>query len=356
MSVPFFKKGKSRPTTARRRSPSPSAPTQQQVVIPSKKQQHSLLTAGSKRTFFQRDDPDANTNRDDDDDNDDNRNGPDVKWTASGSHVSTALEIIAGDEAVELLAKRARKDNDSAGEDEGPDDGLYRGQAAYRTHLKKNKDVPKAMRVGPQRSTDTIKTITIVDYQPDVCKDYKGALCVSVISDVDERRCRDWLLRFWRYVQIPARPWYMYVFLPLLLPLTHHHYCLADLAGWQLDAVASAPKSNAKNAPSSGSDSDEDIPFACLICRKPYTDPIVTRCGHYFCSACAIRRFARTPKCRACGAPTGGMFNRAGKVIEKVARKKREMGDDGEADGDGGGGESEVKEGEVVIEGLKEGV
>ncbi|KAE9401035.1 hypothetical protein BT96DRAFT_818465 [Gymnopus androsaceus JB14] len=61
----------------------------------------------------------------------------------------------------------------------------------------------------------------------------------------------------------------------------------------------------------SDSDSDdEDIPFACLICRKPYTDPIVTKCGHYFCSACAIKRFAKTPKCLACGTPTGGMFNR----------------------------------------------
>ena len=36
-------------------------------------------------------------------------------------------------------------------------------------------EVPKAMRIGPQRGSSTIKTVTIVDYQPDVCKDYKGA-------------------------------------------------------------------------------------------------------------------------------------------------------------------------------------
>ena len=75
---------------------------------------------------------------------------------------------------------------------------------------------------------------------------------------------------------------------------------------------------------SDDSDSDEDIPFACLICRKPYTDPIVTRCGHYFDSACAIKRFAKTPKCAACGAPTGGIFNRADKVIEKMKKKREE--------------------------------
>lgn len=58
------------------------------------------------------------------------------------------------------------------------------------------------------------------------------------------------------------------------------------------------------------SDEESRLPFACLICRRPFTDPIVTRCGHYFCSACAISRFAKTPKCFACGTPTGGLFNK----------------------------------------------
>ena len=98
----------------------------------------------------------------------------------------------------------------------------------------------------------------------------------------------------------------------------------------------------------SDSDSDdEDIPFACLICRKPYTDPIVTRCGHYFDSACAIKRFAKTPKCAACGAPTGGIFNRADKVIDKM-KKKREAREQ-EDEGDSG----DAPTGAVEIEGLK---
>lgn len=88
-----------------------------------------------------------------------------------------ALDILAGDEAEELLAMKRRKadadDDSDAGN--GPDDGLYKGQKGYKAHLKKSTDVPKAMRVGPQRSSgSTIRTVTIVDYQPDVCKDYKG--------------------------------------------------------------------------------------------------------------------------------------------------------------------------------------
>ena len=171
--VPFFKKGKSRPTTNRKRSLSPvnnivqsttPTPSKSEVILPTRKAGGNLLSAGTKRTATQRehDDPDAPE-----------KEGPDVKWTASGSHVDAALDILAGDEMEELMAKRRKKEGDED-EEEIPDDGLYRGQGAYRSHLKKNKEIPKAMRVGPQRSTSTIRTVTIVDYQPDVCKDYKG--------------------------------------------------------------------------------------------------------------------------------------------------------------------------------------
>lgn len=125
------------------------------------------------------------------------------------------------------------------------------------------------------------------------------------------------------------------------------HYVLPriDLAGWQLDKLAENPQRQVEDV--SDSDSDEDIPWACLICRKPYVDPVVTRCGHYFDSACAIKRFAKTPKCAACGAPTGGIFNRADKVIEKMRKKRADAeagDDDGENDtakGSGGGVEIE---------------
>lgn len=179
VKVPFFKKGKARPSTARKRSISPgtleSAPnaiassSKSEVVLPNKKAPTTLLSAGSKRTISQRDVQDDLDGLETD--------GPDVKWTAAGSHVNAALDILAGDEAEELLAKRRRKERADAGEDEDddiPDDGQYHGQKAYKSHLKKSSEVPKAMRVGPQRSTTTIRTVTIVDYQPDVCKDYKG--------------------------------------------------------------------------------------------------------------------------------------------------------------------------------------
>lgn len=185
-AVPFFKKGKSRPANNRRRSPSPpssasparaalaassasgSSSQKSEVILPSRKQAANLLSAGTKRTAAQREALDA-----------DEQNGPDVKWTAAGSHQHAAQEILDGDEAEEIMERRARKARIDAGEDDEDEgrvnDGMYHGQAGYKAHLVKSKDVPKAMRVGPQRNTSTIRTVTIVDYQPDVCKDYKGA-------------------------------------------------------------------------------------------------------------------------------------------------------------------------------------
>ncbi|KAF7427965.1 RNA-splicing factor [Pleurotus ostreatus] len=293
--VPFFKKkGKGRPTTSRKRSPSPnsaatgapsSSASKSEVVLPNRKGANNLLSAGTKRTTSQRDDDIDAPERD----------GPDVKWKADGSHVNAALEILAGDEAEEMLAKRRKKSDLDDDEEEGPDDGQYHGQKGYRSHLKKSKEVPKAMRVGPQRNTSTIRTVTIVDYQPDVCKDYKETGYCG-FGDT----CK---------------------FL---------HDRGTYLQGWQLDKLAENATKDVGDV--SESDSDEDIPFACLICRKHYTDPVVTRCGHYFCSACAIKRFAKTPRCIACGSPTGGIFNRADKIIEKASKSRKQKEEDEETE------------------------
>ena len=67
----------------------------------------------------------------------------------------------------------------------------------------------------------------------------------------------------------------------------------------------------------------EGIPFACIICREKYKDPIVTRCGHYFCEGCALKRYRKDPSCAACGSGTGGVFNVA-KGLKKLLERKRE--------------------------------
>jgi RING finger protein 113A len=179
VQVPFFKKKRARPTTTRQRSSSPhvtdpvpsASSSKSQVVLPSRKAAGNLLSAGTKRTSSQR-----HADEEGDFDEDENaRDGPGINWTSTGGHVNKAREILAGDEAEELLAKRVRRDEIEEGD--VPDDGLYHGQKSYKSLIKKSQEVPKSMRTGPVRSNNsTIRTVTIVDYQPDVCKDYKGTL------------------------------------------------------------------------------------------------------------------------------------------------------------------------------------
>jgi RING finger protein 113A len=54
-------------------------------------------------------------------------------------------------------------------------DGNYRGLANKTTFIQKNPDAPqsKFAAVGPIKAPTNIRTITVTDYAPDVCKDYK---------------------------------------------------------------------------------------------------------------------------------------------------------------------------------------
>ena len=87
---------------------------------------------------------------------------------------------------------------------------------------------------------------------------------------------------------------------------------------------------NANRDKAAADDEDDDeesmldnIPFACIICRGPYKSPVTTRCGHYFCEGCALKRYRKDPGCAACGAGTNGVFNSATR-LKKLLEKKRE--------------------------------
>lgn len=178
---------------------------------------------------------------------------------------------------------------ESTGAKPSNDDGIYRGLNSYSSALPQSSKPNKFAQRGPIKAPTNIRTVTVVDYQPDVCKDYKetgycgfGDTCKFLHDRSDY------------------------------------------LAGWQMEA-SYLPNSNARDlgAPKDASEEEEEVPFACLICRQPFTDPVQTKCGHYFCSACAIKRFSKTPKCFACGAQTGGIFNSASKIIQRMEKRRR---------------------------------
>lgn len=106
--------------------------------------------------------------------------------------------------------------------------------------------------------------------------------------------------------------------------------------GWQLELEEKA-KANKKEYEMDSDDddkkyeinSDEDeIPFKCLICRKSFENPIITKCQHYFCEKCALERYRKSTRCFVCSAQTSGVFNPAKKLMQKLAlQDEREQSD-----------------------------
>jgi RING finger protein 113A len=182
-------------------------------------------------------------------------------------------------------------------------DGKYKGTAAYSSFISKNKDAPPKL-VGPMKAPTNIRTITITDFAPDVCKDYKqtgfcgfGDNCKFLHAREDYKQGwaldRDWEIKTKGKKQAGT-------------------------------IVASANKALLEDDDEEEADAAllEKIPFACTICKKPYTDPILTKCGHYFCESCALQRYRKKPDCAACGAGTNGAFNGA-KGLNKLLERKR---------------------------------
>ncbi|EIE80257.1 hypothetical protein G6F46_011810 [Rhizopus delemar] len=226
---------------------------------------------------------------------------------------------------VQSTRKRRTKKTEGGDDDEDEDEGFGVHYAADRsTDIKKNdatrydtewelekkeldkrkKAEPKKevlnskMSVGPQRAPANLRVTARFDYQPDVCKDYKetgfcgyGDSCIFLHDRGDYK------------------------------------------TGWQLEkeweeAQKNGTRFGAADAnkyaiSDNDDDSDEELPFACLICREEFTNPVVTRCNHYFCEACAIKNYQKSPKCFACGLATQGVFNTAKNILAKLKQKKR---------------------------------
>ncbi|KAI9884099.1 MAG: RNA-splicing factor [Watsoniomyces obsoletus] len=205
------------------------------------------------------------------------------------------------------LLGTTRAKPDASSSDAGAQ-GTYKGASNYQSFIPKNPDGP-SRQVGPVKAPTNIRTITVTDFAPDVCKDYKqtgfcgfGDSCKFLHAREDYKQ--GWELdRDWEIGTKGKKP--------------------------QGRTVASANRSARK----AGDDDDEEevdedamlenIPFACIICKKPYKNPIITKCGHYFCEDCALQRYRKNPACAACGAGTGGVFNSA-KNLRKLLDRKRE--------------------------------
>ncbi|KAN0067056.1 hypothetical protein V8E54_014842 [Elaphomyces granulatus] len=201
-----------------------------------------------------------------------------------------------------LGTTRARPD---ARSDTVPD-GTYKGVANYQSFIQKNPNAP-AKQVGPMKAPTNIRTITVTDYCPDVCKDYKQTGFCGFGDSCKFLHAREDYKQGWEI----DREW--------------------EISTKGKKLAGQTVSSRGKDAKTAG-DGDEDeyddellksIPFACVICKKSYTNPIITKCGHYFCESCALQRYRKSPSCAVCGAGTSGVFNVA-KKLNRLLDKKRE--------------------------------
>ncbi|SGY13511.1 BQ5605_C010g05880 [Microbotryum silenes-dioicae] len=340
--IKFIKKRKGAPTGLRQKeavaststaaAPSTStangegeAPVESEVIHATKRHLTSHLVQGTAGAIRKRKEKDAFADLSDEDEEaaeaERTRQTVGVRYSATTKRErrrssSPPAEVSA--ELIKLQQQSKGKDGDRSARDV-PDDGLYRGAKATQHQVTKSFGPIKG---GP----DNVRQITLVDYQPDVCKDYKetgfcgfGDSCKFLHDRGDY------------------------------------------LHGWQLDnsflsssaaAGSFLSKQHARDNPDENDEQEpvDDLPFACLICRQPFgKDPVVTLCGHYFDAACAIKRFAKTGKCFACGTSTNGVFNRATKLIDKIKEREKLLEEAKEQEK-----EFEDDEGGIEIEGLEE--
>ena len=182
--------------------------------------------------------------------------------------------------------------------------GAYKGSANYSNFIDKNPNA-SGRAVGPVKGPSNVRTITVTDFAPDVCKDYKqtgfcgfGDSCKFLHAREDYKQ--GWQLdKEWEKVTKGKK-----------------------IAG---TTVASANRGAKAEEEDDEESMLENIPFACIICKEPYKNPVVTKCGHYFCEACALQRYKQKggKSCANCGSDTGGTFNVA-KNLRKLLDKKRD--------------------------------
>uniref|UniRef100_A0A2P2JEU3 Uncharacterized protein MANES_S020000 n=1 Tax=Rhizophora mucronata TaxID=61149 RepID=A0A2P2JEU3_RHIMU len=204
------------------------------------------------------------------------------------------------------IREKALKQAEAALKGKSPsigDEKMYKGIHGYTDHkagFRREQTISSEKAGGahgPLRASAHIRVSARFDYQPDICKDYKetgycgyGDSC-KFMHDRGDYKSGWQLEKEWEEAEKARK----------------RNLALGVVAG---DDVGVGH---------SDSDDDDSLPFACFICRRPFQDPVVTKCKHYFCQHCALKHHSTSKKCFVCNKPTLGIFNTAHEIRKKMA-------------------------------------
>jgi RING finger protein 113A len=199
---------------------------------------------------------------------------------------------------------------------ENPDEYLARKAAGPS-----NGETVKPSR-GPLKAPSNMRQTIVTDFAPDVCKDYKQTGFCGFGDSCKYLHAREDYAQGWQL----DREWEIKKQDPGGRKHKTHIKTLenAHEAVWTKEEKEEKEEERLIR----------EVPFKCVICKNDYKTPVVTKCGHYFCEACALRRYTggvgpdgkkkkKEPSCAICGGRTDGVFN-AAKNLQRVLDKKRQ--------------------------------
>jgi len=182
-----------------------------------------------------------------------------------------------------ITERAAEVTKETAGKE---DDKVYRGINNYAKYIdKKESLIGKRMTIKPMRAPDNVRSTVRWDYEPMLCKDYKetgycgfGDTCKFMHDRSDYKH------------------------------------------GWQMDKEFEEGNFEESDEEKYVVSDDDDLPHKCGICKKQFTNPVSTKCKHYFCESCALAHYRKSQRCALCGQQTSGMFNPAKDLVERMAK------------------------------------
>lgn len=192
----------------------------------------------------------------------------DLKEPVSESNVTNASASVESKDTVPESESTDKTTSESdAIKDESP--AVKRRKPNEDDVLAVSAPGPEMLALASASVPKNIRTTTITDFQPDVCKDFLqtgycgyGDTCKFIHV---------------RNESVQKKP---------------------VVRDWEIAVT------NGTKEPSS-----TEIPFKCVLCKSDYNQPVQTGCGHVFCKLCFMDRYKkRKTRCFVCHEETNGII------------------------------------------------